>query len=380
MSGRAGGSHGERVMSINPTFQTFPIDGLKRLVGRDADILRRNKRQARALLKDEFPEYGLQVEVLAAALDMDVPSLLTSAAERHALSIESGRLAQILVSRYGFQEYMARWAVAVWAYALGLWDEKAVSTTLAADRPMSGAETAGTSGAAAATIDQPGNTPGHVPTGNMGPPSPPLSSSSQQRPAGGPTQPQEGMHLSRTMIIAALLAAVVIVAGVAGVTMYTKAFGPHSTPTPVPTPTPTPVPTSTPTPVPTISPAVVEGYDVGTIASHGYTSKTQIPEFAFTPNGSGGTLYAWAGICANSGDGYCAKTFFFNGKTFLGTDTSGNSLAINSVESAGPKVIDVTYANYKPNDPNCCPSGIPVTISYTWNGSSMTASGTPPGH
>jgi hypothetical protein len=369
-------------MSINPTFQAFPIDALRVLVETDADILRRNKRQARALLNDEFPGYGLQVEVLAAALETDVPSSLTSASERRTLAIESGRLAQNLVSRFGFQEYMARWSVAAWAFALGLGDEKAVSSTLTIDQPTAGGETVGASGLSAGTIDRVeiASPPAAI-DGGVAPPPPP--GQAQQPPSGGSRPPHTSIRVSRNaIIIAALLAALIIVASVAGVAMATNAFGPQPTATPIPTPTatPTPVPTATPTPLPTISPAAVESHDVNTIANHGYRAKTQIPEFAFTPNGSGGTLYAWAGTCANSGDGYCAKVFFFNGKTFLGTDTSGNSPAINSVESAGPKVIDVTYANYKSSDPNCCPSGVPVTISYTWNGSTMTASGTPPGH
>ena len=369
--------------SVNPTFLTFPIEALRGLAVSDPELIRRNKRQARARLKDQFPEYALQTEVLAAALEADAPVSLMAAAERRALPIESGRLAQMLVSRFGFQEYMARWSVAAWAFALGLMDEEAVSSTLTINEPATGPERAeqalAPSGAETlgdGTVPPAAGTGGGIQPPDTGTPKQPDSARPSPR-TGGPG------GASRNMIIAGLAVLVVIVGSIIGVTMI-HAFGPHATPTPtaIPTPTPTATPTSVPTatPVPTVDTAAVESHDVSTILAHGYNAKSQIPEFAFTPDGSGGTLYAWAAICANSGDGYCAKVFFFHGQSLLGTDTSGNSLAINSVESAGPKVIDVTYANYKASDPNCCPSGVPVTISYTWNGSSMSASGTPPGH
>ena len=374
-------------MLVNPSFQTFPLQALRDLVQKDAGLAQRNKRQARALLKDEFPEYGLQVEVLSAGLETDVPTSLRTAAERRALTIEAGRLAQVLVSRYGFQEYMARWSIAAWAFALGYWDEQAVSSTLTASEPAVAMEIPGPPPVMSAGETR---TDGEPPPSNSG-----SDGAGQVPPDGGPggssPSPESGASVprskrsgvSRNILIGSLVLVLVVVGSVVGVKM-TNAFGPGPAPTPVPTATPTATPaptaTPTPTPVPTLNPAAVESADVATIRSHGYVATTKIPEFAFTPDGSGGTLYGWAAICANTGDGYCAKVFFFHGKTLLGSDTAANSLAINSVESAGTGVIDVTYANYKPNDPNCCPSGVPVTISYTWNGTSMTASGTPPGH
>jgi LppP/LprE lipoprotein len=65
---------------------------------------------------------------------------------------------------------------------------------------------------------------------------------------------------------------------------------------------------------------------------------------------------------------------------YLGTDTTSPSNEIKSEMAAGTGNIDVTCANYKNNDPLCCPSGQPVTIRYHWNGTRLIPSGRPPGH
>jgi hypothetical protein len=101
---------------------------------------------------------------------------------------------------------------------------------------------------------------------------------------------------------------------------------------------------------------------------------------AATDDGFGHTLYAWRGVCVGSADGYCQKVFFFIGTTYLGTDTFADSTRILAVTSGGVGTINVTYANYQPRDARCCPSGSPVTITYHWDGTHLTPSGTPPGH
>lgn len=116
--------------------------------------------------------------------------------------------------------------------------------------------------------------------------------------------------------------------------------------------------------------------DLATIRAHGYTPHGH---GASTPDGFGGTLYAWSGVCSGSADGYCQKVFFFIGTRYLGTDTARSSI-LTAVRAAGPQNIDVTYPNYAPQDPLCCPSGTPVTITYHWNGTRLIPSGTPPGH
>jgi hypothetical protein len=81
------------------------------------------------------PSTACRFGVLAAGLEIGVPESLKGAGEQGALTIEAGRLAQMLVSRYGHQEYIARWAIAAWAFALGYWDEQHVSSTLTVAEP-----------------------------------------------------------------------------------------------------------------------------------------------------------------------------------------------------------------------------------------------------
>ncbi len=130
-----------------------------------------------------------------------------------------------------------------------------------------------------------------------------------------------------------------------------------------------------PTPLPTPDP---RDHDLATIASHGYTPDPGSE--AETDDGNGGTLLAWRGTCSSSGDGHCQRVFFFIDRHYLGTDTFTASPGIRSVESVGSRRIAVTYNNYLANDPLCCPSGQPVTITYTWDSGKLTPDGVPPGH
>ena len=150
---------------------------------------------------------------------------------------------------------------------------------------------------------------------------------------------------------------------------------PTATSAPAPSPTTAPAPTR---PAPTVAPAAdALTLDPQVIKSKGYTPGEG---YAETNDGTGGTLYAWKAVCTGSADGYCQKVFFFDGTRYLGTDTLNSSTQIMSVDASGPATIGVTYANYLPNDPYCCPSGDPVTILYHWTGGRLVPSGTPPGH
>jgi hypothetical protein len=99
-----------------------------------------------------------------------------------------------------------------------------------------------------------------------------------------------------------------------------------------------------------------------------------------TSDGFGGSLAAMKGICVGSATGRCQQVFFFHNGEYLGADTLSPSLGILDVQDAGVAKIAVTYVNYAPSDPACCPSLSPVTITYTWDGSQLRASGVPPGH
>ncbi|HLI52047.1 MAG TPA: LppP/LprE family lipoprotein [Thermomicrobiaceae bacterium] len=138
-------------------------------------------------------------------------------------------------------------------------------------------------------------------------------------------------------------------------------------------------PSSTPAPRPTTihAPALIPlKNDRSVIRRHGFLPAAG---YATTGNGTGGLLIAWAGVCRGSADGHCQRVFFFNGDRYVGADTTrGTSPAITRVAAAGSRAFAVTYAHYAPQDPLCCPSLKPVTITYKWNGSKMVASGKPP--
>jgi hypothetical protein len=98
-----------------------------------------------------------------------------------------------------------------------------------------------------------------------------------------------------------------------------------------------------------------------------------------TAGPDGGTFVGIAGTKIGTADGYTQWVFFFNGTTYLGTDTAVPSPQLQLVGSPGAGQIAVQYTNYAPDDPLCCPSLPPVTITYTWDGTRVTPSGTPPG-
>jgi len=143
-------------------------------------------------------------------------------------------------------------------------------------------------------------------------------------------------------------------------------------PTNTPTPSAVPSPSPSAPPTPNVDPVVA---DPAVIRQQGYVPNRS---YAAVGDGQGGMLYAWAATCKDSGDGYCQKVFFFDGAKWLGTDTSRPSTAIDAVRGDGTAVIAVQYAHYKSTDPLCCPSLPAVTILYSWNGSTLTPSGTPP--
>jgi hypothetical protein len=99
-----------------------------------------------------------------------------------------------------------------------------------------------------------------------------------------------------------------------------------------------------------------------------------------TSTADGQTLVAISGARIGAADGSPQWVFFFLGTTYLGTDTAVPSPQLQLAGSPGPGQVDVQYTNYAPSDPLCCPSLPPVTITYTWNGSALVPSGTPPGH
>ncbi|MFD1676781.1 LppP/LprE family lipoprotein [Alicyclobacillus fodiniaquatilis] len=107
--------------------------------------------------------------------------------------------------------------------------------------------------------------------------------------------------------------------------------------------------------------------EIALIKNKGYSVSGTTPN-ATVKTSSGATLSAWIGI--TGGDGYNQFVFFFLNGKYLGTDTAKPSVAITSAKAAGDSIA-VTYPVYKNNDSFANPTGAPVTITYTWNGSKL---------
>lgn len=61
------------------------------------------------------------------------------------------------------------------------------------------------------------------------------------------------------------------------------------------------------------------------------------------------------------------QVLFFHDNTYLGTATS-EAYAYTTVSAANENSVSVDYRWLAPADANCCPSGGPSTITYTWDG------------
>ncbi|MCF8568129.1 LppP/LprE family lipoprotein [Alicyclobacillus tolerans] len=107
------------------------------------------------------------------------------------------------------------------------------------------------------------------------------------------------------------------------------------------------------------------------IKNKGYSVDETTPN-ATVKNASGDTLTAWITTDRQSQDGYNHLVFFFLNGQYLGTDTAKPSLEITSAKAAG-NGIAVTYPVYMSNDSFADPTGTPVTITYTLNGSKLVA-------
>lgn len=190
---------------------------------------------------------------------------------------------------------------------------------------------------------------------------------------------------------------VAVAAFLAGVAVVVAAHGVASrsaTPAPSPRPAdhPTVAPRATAAPTTTVFTATTPSATAATATSTSSSSPNVrvadraairargyvVDRGASAPDGAGETLYAWIATCAGSADGHCQRVFFFAGSRYLGTDTKNDSNEIMGIAAAGRAAIAVTYADYLPGDPLCCPSGKPVNITYRWTGSRLIPSGAPP--
>jgi len=109
--------------------------------------------------------------------------------------------------------------------------------------------------------------------------------------------------------------------------------------------------------------------EISLINKKGYSVKGKTPS-ATVQTASGDTLTAWITTATQSQDGHNQLVFFFLNGIYLGTDTDKPSLEITSAKAV-ENGIAVTYPVYKKNDSFAKPTGTPVTITYTWNGSKL---------
>ncbi|MFD6897209.1 LppP/LprE family lipoprotein [Rhodococcus sp. NPDC060086] len=65
-----------------------------------------------------------------------------------------------------------------------------------------------------------------------------------------------------------------------------------------------------------------------------------------------------------------SHVLFFRDGTYLGTATS-DSYSYTHVVGADGSTVSVQYRWLDPEDANCCPSGGPAVIDYTWDGSQV---------
>jgi hypothetical protein len=132
--------------------------------------------------------------------------------------------------------------------------------------------------------------------------------------------------------------------------------------------------TSSPT-----SPVAPSAADISRILTH--TVETASPSTHFgdpsapvtTGDGHGGTLTAVIAHRTPAADSHGYLVFFWHNNQFVGWDRNQEAMTTKAVTAAGPGAFSVTYANYAGNDPACCPSLAPVTITYHWNGTRLQA-------
>ncbi len=95
-------------------------------------------------------------------------------------------------------------------------------------------------------------------------------------------------------------------------------------------------------------------------------------------DGAGGQLTAAVGTSVPTTDGNGQLVFFWHDRRFVGWDASTDAMEIISLHAIGVGRFRVTYSNYSPQDPACCPSLVPVNVVYSWRGHRFATEGTLP--
>ena len=112
-----------------------------------------------------------------------------------------------------------------------------------------------------------------------------------------------------------------------------------------------------------LEPAAAFAAALAQAASHGFSDCSSS---VFTPSAQ---LHAL--VCVHPGATSTSQmTFFFVGSTFVGTDTPDPSAHINGTR-VDKATVALTYALYRPNDANCCPTGGSALIRFHWDGTRL---------
>jgi len=96
-----------------------------------------------------------------------------------------------------------------------------------------------------------------------------------------------------------------------------------------------------------------------------------------TSDGLGGLITAQIGSTYPTANKGFQLVFFWHGSHFLSWNEGAVS-HIQGISAGNPGQFAVTFQHYLSGDPLCCPSGAPVQLLYTWNGSRIESSGTSP--
>lgn len=98
-------------------------------------------------------------------------------------------------------------------------------------------------------------------------------------------------------------------------------------------------------------------------------------QLATVSDGSGGEFIAEVGTVLPSTDGDGQLVFFWHNRRFVGWDSPLDNMDVLDIHALHDGTFRVTYANYASNDPACCPSLIPISVVYRWNGHRFVAEG-----
>jgi hypothetical protein len=152
----------------------------------------------------------------------------------------------------------------------------------------------------------------------------------------------------------------------------------------VTTPTPAGAPTSTSTVLTNHGTDTVTLPEPGSAPSAGglAAAETTVRQHGYTPTGTGTyrsdqTLRVLVGVRTGSGDGYNQLAFFFVRDRYIGTDTKDPSAGI-AVVSQGDTQVTLRYPLYRPDDPNCCPSGGQRAVTYVLDNGRLEPRGSIP--